>query len=53
MHKSDDSQICLQRPPLGPPKSGRCREGGRSLEFFQSKLVLNPLKFKPLRNKKL
>jgi hypothetical protein len=23
-----NSQTCEQRPPLGPPKSGRCSEGG-------------------------
>ena len=30
------TQTCIQRPPLGPQKSGRC---GRSVEVFQSKLV--------------
>jgi hypothetical protein len=32
------SQICIQRPPLGPPKWS-LYIGGRSVEVFQSKLV--------------
>jgi hypothetical protein len=34
------SQTCLQRPPLGPQKSGRCTELAGLYRFFQLKLVL-------------